>query len=203
MLQSCPEIFYGQSPGSVGATSVIKPLGSALQPVTLASAHHSLIASVGHLPGNSAGLTSHSRSASASRHLTSATDFRDAGCAYTLHPYGIIRLLRSFDLPVVLTRSSVARSSKSSLPPQSHEPVVQRQASRPRSATCSVPSVPTPLTMVPPPPIGPRVPSAPSVRTPPWILPPSGHHGACGQLPRGAVCHQIHALHRSLCPLTA
>lgn len=82
-------------------------------------------------------------------------------------------------LPLTSPSSSIAPllplSAGSLSPPQSREPAAQRQASRaamlPGSVTRSVP--PVPLTMVPPPPIGPRVPSAPVVRTLPWILPPS------------------------------
>ncbi|ROL52247.1 hypothetical protein DPX16_4797 [Anabarilius grahami] len=83
---------------------------STCQPVTvtIASAHCSLIASSACLPGDSAGLPHHSRSASGGRRPASAMDFRGFSYACTLHPYTVIGLLPPCDLPVILTHSSVA-----------------------------------------------------------------------------------------------
>ncbi|ROI79378.1 hypothetical protein DPX16_7266 [Anabarilius grahami] len=56
-------------------------------------------------------LPRHSRSASSDRCQASTTDFQDSGGAYTLHPYGVIGLLPSSDLPVILVHFSVAPGS--------------------------------------------------------------------------------------------
>ncbi|XDV17222.1 hypothetical protein PO909_016591 [Leuciscus waleckii] len=60
------------------------------------------IASAFLLPGSSAGLDRHSRSAFGGRRLATATDFQDSGCTLTLHPFGTPGLLPSSDLPVGL-----------------------------------------------------------------------------------------------------
>ncbi|XDV15070.1 hypothetical protein PO909_015213 [Leuciscus waleckii] len=75
---------------------------SSCQPVTLTSTYHSFITSAVRLPGSSAGLDRHSRSAFSGRRPATATNFRYLGCTLTLHPFGTPGLLPSSDLPVGL-----------------------------------------------------------------------------------------------------
>ncbi|ROI79345.1 hypothetical protein DPX16_7233 [Anabarilius grahami] len=55
---------------------------------------------------------SRAMSTSGGQRPASATDFQDSGGGYTFHPYGVIGLLPSSDLPVILVRSSVAPDSR-------------------------------------------------------------------------------------------
>ncbi|XDV42998.1 hypothetical protein PO909_011550 [Leuciscus waleckii] len=77
-----PARLEAESPATPRASRPTPPP----RPVALTSTHHSFITSVVRLPGSSAGLARHSRSAFSDRRPAAATDFRDSGCALTLHP---------------------------------------------------------------------------------------------------------------------